>query len=104
VDFFRLHYGPTLRAFEALNGEGEALRADFGARVERGLAEGDLRVGLGERLPVVEDAVLDVEAVLLAEVGERHVEAASTYFFAGSTGGRLFRFAGFPSYQPMYRW
>jgi hypothetical protein len=35
VDFFRLHYGPTLKAFEALNGDGVALRADLVALARR---------------------------------------------------------------------
>jgi SAM-dependent methyltransferase len=35
VEFFRLHYGPTLKAFEALNGNAEALSSDIVALARR---------------------------------------------------------------------
>jgi SAM-dependent methyltransferase len=35
VDYFRRHYGPTLKAFEALNGRGTALYEDFVALASR---------------------------------------------------------------------
>ena len=35
VDFFRQHYGPTLKAFEALNERGSALYEDFVALARR---------------------------------------------------------------------
>jgi hypothetical protein len=54
VDFFRLHYGPTLKAFEALNGQGEALREDFVALARRFDRNGGRPVAVrGEYVEVV---------------------------------------------------
>jgi SAM-dependent methyltransferase len=35
VEFFRVHYGPTLKAFEALNGSADGLRSDLVALARR---------------------------------------------------------------------
>jgi SAM-dependent methyltransferase len=47
VEFFRVHYGPTLKAFEALNGNAEALRSDLVAlarHFDRNRGEGPVAV------------------------------------------------------------